>query len=249
MRAVIFDLGGTLIHYHAPPDVNWEDSERIGAQAFHGLVSQKGYALPEFGAFWESYFGRLRAEWARVTGGKGNLTLRGFLSGLCGGYGLELRPDDLAEGERCYVDAIRRGIAPADGALEVLSGCKERGFKIGLVSNTIWAGSYHREDMERFGLLRFFDYLAFSGDLGLWKPYPPIFRAVLAGLGVGPEEAVFVGDNPQHDVAGAQAVGMRSVLVDTSEYPMDGVVPDATIHTPRELLPLLDKWARRGPVR
>jgi HAD superfamily hydrolase (TIGR01509 family) len=244
MRAVIFDLGGTLIHYHPPPDTNWRNTERKGASAFHTLASGRGYFLPEFSDFWESYVDRLQTSWLRVTEeGDGNLLLRELLIETCGGYGLTLQPGDLTDGERCYMDAIRRDITPTDGAAEVLAACKERNLKIGLVSNTMWPGVDHHEDLERFDMLRFFDHLAFSGALGLWKPDPRIFQISLSGLSVRPQEAVFVGDNPQQDIAGAQGVGMRGVLIATSEIPLDGVAPDATIHTPRELLPLLDEWA------
>ena len=42
------------------------------------------------------------------------------------------------------------------------------------------------------------------------KPEPEIFRATLARAGVGPSEAVHIGDNPEADVVGAQGVGMRA---------------------------------------
>jgi HAD superfamily hydrolase (TIGR01509 family) len=243
MRAVIFDLGGTLIHYHPPPDVNWQDTERRGVRAFYTLASERGYSLPGFADFWRTYIGSLENRWRRVTEGDGNLLLGELLAETCGSYGITLQPGDMAEGERYYMDAIRQGITPTDGAAEVLAACKERGLKIGLVSNTMWPGIYHHGDLERFDMLRFFDHLVFSSDLGLWKPDPRIFQISLDGLGVSPRESVFVGDNPRHDVAGAQGAGMRGVLIDSSGFPADDVVPEATIHTPRELLPLLDEWA------
>jgi HAD superfamily hydrolase (TIGR01549 family) len=243
MRAVIFDLGGTLIHYHPPPDANWQNTERRGLRAFYTLASERGYSLPDFADFWEKYIERLEINWLRVTeGGDSNLLLSELLAETCADCGIALQPGDLADGKRRYMDAIRQGIIMNDGADEVLTICKGRNLKIGLVSNTMWPGAYHRGDLERFDLLRFFDHLVFSGDLGLWKPDPRIFQASLDSLGVSPREAIFVGDHPRQDVAGAQGVGMRGVLIATSGFPLDGVVPDATIHTPRELLPLLDEW-------
>jgi putative hydrolase of the HAD superfamily len=41
------------------------------------------------------------------------------------------------------------------------------------------------------------------------KPDAEIFRSTLARAGVAPEQAVHIGDNPEADVVGAQAVGMR----------------------------------------
>ena len=42
--------------------------------------------------------------------------------------------------------------------------------------------------------------------------WPAIFEAALDCLGVQVDEAVFVGDNPEADIAGAQSIGMKAVL-------------------------------------
>jgi FMN phosphatase YigB (HAD superfamily) len=53
-----------------------------------------------------------------------------------------------------------------------------------------------------------------SGSHGKVKPSPTIFRAVLELLEVEPEAAVMIGDSPADDVAGAEAIGMRALLLD-----------------------------------
>ena len=66
---------------------------------------------------------------------------------------------------------------------------------------------------EEAGLLRFFDAHAISETEGLRKPRPEIFHAVLGRLGVDPSRAVHVGDHLRDDVAGADAVGLRTIWV------------------------------------
>jgi putative hydrolase of the HAD superfamily len=65
-----------------------------------------------------------------------------------------------------------------------------------------------------------FDAVVLSDELGRdrRKPHPAPFRAVLDLLGVDAARAVFVGDRPDKDVAGARAVGMRALRVSTGEY-------------------------------
>src|SRR5581483_2691805 len=63
----------------------------------------------------------------------------------------------------------------------------------------------------------YFHVTVVSGRAGIEKPHPEIFRLALEGAGVDPEEAVHVGDNPNDDVAGAEAVGIRGVLLDRSD--------------------------------
>lgn len=96
-----------------------------------------------------------------------------------------------------------------EDVLPVLDLLKERGVKIGLVSNT-------SRDLSAF-VAHFnlpVDAWVWSGRHGKVKPSPTIFMVVLDELGVAPEAAVMVGDSLQDDVEGARALGMRAYLVD-----------------------------------
>ena len=63
-----------------------------------------------------------------------------------------------------------------------------------------------------FGLYNHLGSLAFSDEVGVYKPEPEIFRVALAGLGVdNPVGAIHVGDLRRTDVAGARALGMTTV--------------------------------------
>ena len=96
-----------------------------------------------------------------------------------------------------------------EDVLPVLELLRERGVKIGLVSNT-------SRDLSAF-VAHFslpVDAWVWSGLHGKVKPSPTIFMAVLDELGVAPEAAVMVGDSLQDDIEGARALGMRAFLVD-----------------------------------
>lgn len=96
-----------------------------------------------------------------------------------------------------------------EDALPVLGFLRERGLKIGLVSNT-------SRDLDAF--IRHFvldvDAWVSSGMHGKVKPSPTIFRAVLDLLGTEPEAAAMVGDSPLDDIEGARALGLRAFLLD-----------------------------------
>lgn len=55
-----------------------------------------------------------------------------------------------------------------------------------------------------------FDHIVISAEVGVMKPDARIYRLALDGLGVAPEEAVFV-DDFEHNVQGARQVGMRAI--------------------------------------
>jgi putative hydrolase of the HAD superfamily len=89
---------------------------------------------------------------------------------------------------------------------------------IGLVTDG--DAAIQRGKIEALGLEHAFDAVVLSDELGRdrRKPHPAPFEAVLAILDVAPDRAVYVGDNPDKDVAGAVAVGMAAVRVRTGEY-------------------------------
>jgi HAD superfamily hydrolase (TIGR01458 family) len=76
------------------------------------------------------------------------------------------------------------------------------------------------------------------------KPSPGFFSTALSSLGAAPERTVVVGDDLESDVAGAQAAGMRGVLVRTGKFrasDLDGsaIRPDAVLDSLADLPRLL----------
>jgi putative hydrolase of the HAD superfamily len=118
---------------------------------------------------------------------------------------------------RGYADPVlRRPPALCPGAAEAVPTLAGRGVRLGVISNTgRTPGVVLRRFLERHGLLRHFEVVTFSDELGLRKPEAEIFRRTLAKLGpelgLEPHEVAHIGDNPQADVEGARAVGMRTV--------------------------------------
>lgn len=122
---------------------------------------------------------------------------------------------------------------------------KESGLKLGLVSNVTLLPEMMREDMERLGLLEYFDVTVFSSEEMIRKPHPRIYQAALARLEVSPAEAIFVGDRLKEDVRGPKELGLRAVLTTQfrQEDPAGAVVPpDAVIASLSELPDVIARW-------
>ena len=81
----------------------------------------------------------------------------------------------------------------------------QRGIRTALLSNS-WGNTYPRDTWDGM-----FDDIVISGEVGLRKPEPEIFRLAAGRLGLEPAECVFV-DDLQHNVDGARAVGMTAIL-------------------------------------
>ncbi len=79
--------------------------------------------------------------------------------------------------------------------------------KIGIISN---AWSQLPELLGRWEIRDAFDVIVGSGDVGVTKPAPRIYHLALEGLGVQPEDAIFVDDFIEN-VDGARAIGMHAI--------------------------------------
>ena len=95
--------------------------------------------------------------------------------------------------------------------------------------------------MLGFGLIGFFDEMAFSCELGAWKPNAAAFHHILERLNVAPTEAVYVGDLPEIDILGAQRAGLRAVWMAALPRQLGEIRPDATIQGLSELPIVLER--------
>lgn len=106
---------------------------------------------------------------------------------------------------------------------------------LALVSN-FDHGPAARALILRLGLDRWFSAVVISAEVGWRKPHPLPFTQALDALGIGPADALFVGDSLDSDVAGAQALGLRVAwigdparLPPSMAAPPDWIVPDLAV--------------------
>lgn len=94
-----------------------------------------------------------------------------------------------------------------DGITPVLRDLKQD-FKLGIIANQHPPVAQAIAD---YGIADLFDVMVISEIVHLFKPDPAIFRCGVEMANIRPEEAVFVGDRPDNDVAPAKAAGMKTV--------------------------------------
>jgi HAD superfamily hydrolase (TIGR01549 family) len=122
----------------------------------------------------------------------------------------ELASDCATEIERGWAESANFELF--EDVLPTLDDLRAHSLRVGLVSNGIrdltQFVAHHRLEV---------DAIVDSRSHGRVKPHPTIFQAALDRLSVAPREAVMVGDSLVEDVEGAQALGMRAILVDRAE--------------------------------
>lgn len=225
VAAVIFDWGGTLTPWHTIDAVQlWQGvcAEHFGTDQAPQIASAICAAEQEL---WQLASSEHRSSRMDHIFERAGVALP---DGLLATYSRAWDP-------HTYTDPD----APA-----LLADLRERGIKVGVLSNTFWPRSWHEEIFRRDGVLGLIDGAVYSSEIDWTKPHPEAFRAAMTAVGVtDPGSCVFVGDRPLDDVHGAQQVGMRAVLIPNSDVPaFPAAKPDAVVSRLADLRPLLDTW-------
>lgn len=136
----------------------------------------------------------------------------------------------------------------ADGdAKDVLAALKQRGYKVGVLSNTMWTAHHHTEVFARDDLDQYIDAAVYTSEIPMAKPHAAAFQMILDALGLLAGESVYVGDRLWDDVAGAQQVGMRAIWIPHSSIPGDQVPddsaqPDAVAQRLLDVFAIVESW-------
>jgi putative hydrolase of the HAD superfamily len=243
IRAVIFDMGGTLLRFARPGSGSWRELETPGIRGIYRYLIDQGHPIASHeDDFVEAMFARLAEGWEQSTGGHINLRAVDWIAAGAADHAVTLDEQALREAAHMYARPMREGLTATPGAAETLAALREQGYRVGMISNTIWPAELHIEDLAELGILTYLEHMDFSGELGFWKPNSQIFHHTLSKLDVAPEEAVFVGDSPHDDIVGAQGVGMRAIWMRSADFPLGDVQPDALIDALPELHPILQRW-------
>lgn len=207
-RAVVFDAGGTLIGYD---EALGFEKALAGAFADLGVSASArrvGRLMGELGEKARSRRERI-GGWSRTAEeDKDNFLWVGrfFLENLGVSEDIDAKAavmyDRLAAGD--FTDLFS-DVQP------VLEALNERAVRMGILSKY---GPFLERNFRTLGIHRYFAFFVVSSLLGVEKPDPRIFYRAIDEAGHPPESILYVGDNPDDDVAGAQGVGLDVVLID-----------------------------------
>ncbi|MCY3624511.1 MAG: HAD family hydrolase [Candidatus Dadabacteria bacterium] len=117
---------------------------------------------------------------------------------------------------RSHMESLCGAVVYPEHHTEVLSYLKEKGYRLSLVSNFDHAPTV-RELLEKFRIADFFEDVVISEEIGWRKPHRKMFESALAKLDESPQNAVFIGDNPEADIKGSSESGIDSVWVKRKE--------------------------------
>jgi len=210
LKAVIFDLGETLITY----TMDYAELEKRISGEVHKLCSKMGYS------FSENFYHELKTEmwkdWKEQFGvSETEFDLSEFLNHLLNKIGIKAR--DSKE----LIPLITKTIYKYDlkyvvlkpSVKETLRKLQNKSLLMGIISNSSYSYDHILNILKRLEIINYFNAVLVSSEEKVCKPSPKIFNKALKLLDVSPKEAVFVGNNPQVDLEGAKRAGIRSILI------------------------------------
>jgi HAD superfamily phosphatase (TIGR01668 family) len=241
IRAVLFDLGSTLIYFDAP----WPG-------AFHEMADALTEELRKFGidsldreSFDRELYQHIILNEPRAEDNYRQVTAAENLSKVLTTFGYNLSTSDhLKPALRKMFEVAERYWTVEEDALPLLEKLKQAGYKLAIISN-----AEDEEDIQHIlrktGFADKFDVILNSASYGFAKPGANIFHEALRQLAVKPEECVMVGDLLDKDILGANRLGIRSVWITrrsrhaNREISEPETTPWRTIQTLAELKPII----------
>jgi putative hydrolase of the HAD superfamily len=251
IRAVLFDLGGTLMYSREP----WEPVLERGYQALANSLCAEGFNL-DYAELPRAVRYHLDRYFARRDEDLFETTYQTVLRELLAEKG---HPNADAKSIRRALDAFYAHTQPnwllEEDATLMLRTLEAGGYRLGLVSN---AGD--NQDVfklvNRFQIEPFFDFILTSAACSYRKPHPRIFELALAHWRIPAQEIAMVGDSLEADIRGAQQLGLFGIWITRRvskphTRPFEGsratrqetIQPDAAIRTLHELPVLLRQLA------
>lgn len=240
LRAVIFDLGGTLMYERD----SWHQVTAKGDEALTRYLIEHGLEL-NLTTFPLEFRKRLGEYFAQREKDLLETTYTYVLLELLKDKGYANMPDDLIRKalDRLFAVTQTNWILEED-TIATLKKLEKDGYRMGIISNAGDDQDVHQL-IRGFEIASYFDFILTSAQCSYRKPHPRIFELAIAHWYFLPSETVMVGDNLDADIRGAKNAGLYGIWLSRRAGPSSEdqprIQPDATIATLAELSSLLDR--------
>jgi putative hydrolase of the HAD superfamily len=231
-KAILLDLDDTILSFSDSADPCWRRVCGRFARRVVGLTPEKLFDAIRESRDW--FWGDAQRHQ------RGRLDLRAarreIVAKAFDRLGVEA-PDLANRIADAYTAEREEGVALFPGAVEALRTFRERGVRLGLITNG--EAALQRRKVERFGLAPYFDYMLIEGEFGVGKPDERVYRHALQQLDASPEDTWMVGDNLEWDVGAPQRLGIFGIWLDFAGSGLpegSPVQPDRIIRALSELV-------------
>lgn len=216
-----------------------DDTLHDDTAAFHGaaeevareVAAEHGVDALELKA---AYINEAQGFWHRLTSDQLKTRLSGVRRQLWHGALSRFGIEDLAIANRSaeqYNEYRKKYFTVFPGTVDVLRTLRERGMKLGILTNGF--SETHREKIALLQIGELFDAIFIADEVGMLKPDPLLFAHACTQLGSAPMHGAMVGDRYDRDIRGALDAGMYAVWLKVRDesIPSDAPQPHVICHS------------------
>ncbi len=229
IEAVIFDWGGTLTRWH---EIDFHAESLALAHAVVASDREVDVHVDALQRANQVIWGRSRDHQQSST-----------VADLFTEAGLEHDPALLVH----YREFWEPHTATDPQVAPLLTTLRERGIRVGVLSNTIWPREWHEDFFRRDGVLHLIDGAVYTSEIPWTKPSPDAFKAAMEAVGASdPGRCAYVGDRLYDDIWGAHNAGLKAIHIPHSAIPVEQKghsegAPDAVAHELAEIPEILER--------
>ena len=245
LKGVLFDFDDTLVDWSGV-QLGWREIEAARLARVRDLVESRSQTSRfHIDAFLDAYLERTRLAWAQARVNLRAPHMPNILMQTLDELGAPIEQLDVDEVLRAYDWNVVPGTVVFPDVPPILQALRRAGIKLGIVTNASQPMTMRDAELRTHRLLEYFpDCRLSAADAGFLKPDGRIFACALKRLGTTPHETVFIGDNPDADIAGALSVGMKAVLRITDRALAQGTFAryQPRLRSLAHLPAILDDW-------
>ena len=209
LDGILFDFGDTLVDFaHVDVLARFED----GARSVYQYLKDLNQPMPAFNKYHRQQLWAVRWRYFMSYFTGRDFNALDLIDHLGDALGHDLSAEQLAELVFRWYTPMREHGTMEPGIPDMLAGLRDRGLKLGVISNTFIPASVLDQHLESIGLIDLFPVRIYSCELDFRKPDKRIFQLGLDELGTAPERTMYVGNSLRCDIGGSNRMGMISVL-------------------------------------
>jgi len=211
IQAVLFDLGDTILNFGKA------DTTRAflaGARLSHAFLRQQGQPAAWFPWYFVRNLVRLRIKYFISDFTHRDFNSLDVLKAVGARQGVVLTPAQWDEFAWLWYEPLSRRAEVEPDLRQTLATLRDRGLKLGIVSNTFVSRASLERHLGQLDLLEFFPVQLYSYEYHFRKPSLDLLRVAAGKVDAAPGTIVFVGDRIDNDIVPSLAAGMHAVLKD-----------------------------------
>ncbi len=217
IKAVLFDLDGTLLNRHLSLEkfINGQHARLHSSLGHIPLESfrERFIELDHRGYVWkDKVYQQLVNEFE--------------IKDVCW--------EDLLED---YLANFKESCEPFPNLISMLENLKKKDYQLGMITNG--KAQFQADSIEGLGIKSYFDVILISEKVGLKKPDVRIFEKALREMNVSADKSIYIGDHPENDVKAARQAGMKAVWKKDAYW--ESAEADAVIDDLSEIEAVIEK--------